>query len=134
MGPAKLKVFISTLLILFSMKAKAKDFVVFSVMQDVPMGEENEVIKKNFYLNMGGDQGLKIGTVVNVFRNLSQQDPYNTKKRFTYSVKIAELEIIHSEDHISIANLREMTNKEKNFPLIDVGGVMIGDRIEVKVN
>jgi hypothetical protein len=134
MGPAKLKVFISAILIIFSVKAKSKDFVIFSVMQDVPMGIENEIVKKNFYLNMGVDQGLRVGTVVNVFRNLSQQDPYNTKKRFTYSIKIAELEIIHSEDHISIANLKQITNGERNFPLVDVQGVMIGDRIEVKVN
>ena len=134
MSPAKLKVFFSLAVIIFTTNIFAKDYVVYSVVQDVPMGTENEIIKKNFYINMGSDQGLKNGTIVNVFRNLSVEDPYNTKKRFTYSVKIAELEIIHSENYISIANLKGMTNSGLKSPLVDVQGVMIGDRVEVNAN
>lgn len=113
----------------------ARDYIIYSIAQDIPMGDENEKINKNYYLNMGQNQGLKKGTIVDVFRVISRLDPYETKKRYNYKVKIGELKVLHTEQESSIAHL-ERFNEEKGNDLIyyDIPGFMIGDHINVKTD
>jgi hypothetical protein len=118
---------------MFSTKrAKAKDYIIYSVVQDLPMGEENEIIKKNYYINMGNNQGLEEGSVLDVFRVISRLDPYETKKRFNYKVKIGEVKILHTEDDSSIATLQKINNSATS-PLFEIPALMIGDRVDVKI-
>jgi hypothetical protein len=51
--------------------AIAKDFVIYSIAQDIPMGNKDEVIRKNFYVDMGSSQGVKKGSVLEVYRVVS---------------------------------------------------------------
>ncbi len=110
----------------------AKDYIIYSVVQDLPMGEENEVIKKNYYINMGNNQGLETGSVLDVFRVISRLDPYETKKRYNYKVKIGEVKVLHTEDESSIATLQKI-NTSATSPLFEIPALMIGDRVDVKV-
>lgn len=110
----------------------ARDYIIYSISQNISMGFENEVIKKNFYLNMGNNQGLRNGTIVDVFRSISRIDPYASKKRYNYSVKIGELKVLHSEEQSSIASLNKL-NINKGDPLFDIENLMIGDKVKVKV-
>jgi len=112
--------------------ATAKEFQIYSIVQDIPMGEENEIIKKNFYVNIGKNQGISSDTVLDVYRSISRLDPYETKKRFNYKVKIGELRVIHSEESVSIANLKELNNSN-DAPLFEISNLMIGDKVKVKV-
>ena len=113
--------------------AEAKDYIIYSIAQEIPMGEKAEVIKKNYYVNMGSKQGLKNGTVLNVYRNISRLDPYESKKRYSYRVKIGELEVLHSEGQAAITSLVDLDKRSKS-PLFDIDGLMIGDTVEVKIN
>lgn len=118
---------------MFSTKiTKAKNYIIYSVVQDLPMGEDNEVIKKNYYINMGNNHGLEKGSVLDVFRVISRIDPYETKKRYKYKVKIAEVKVLHAEDESSIATLLEINNKA-SAPLFEIPALMIGDRVDVKI-
>lgn len=112
----------------------ARDYIIYSIAQDIPMGHENEVIQKNYYVNMGTKQGLESGTVLDVFRVISRLDPYETKKRYNYKVKIGELEVIHTEENSAITNLKSVNDSSKKGLFFDVQGLMIGDHIGVKVN
>lgn len=98
------------------------------------MGIENETITKNYYVNMGEKQGLESGTVLDVFRVISRLDPYETKKRYNYRVKIGELEVIHAEENSAITNLKAIDEGQKKGIFFDVPGLMIGDHVGVKVN
>jgi len=109
----------------------AKDYIIYSVVQELPMGEEGEILKKNFYVNMGDKQGIETGNVLDVFRVISRLDPYETKKRYNHRVKIGELEILHTEEDSSIAILKDINNSAKS-PLFDIPAFMIGDRVDVK--
>ena len=62
----------------------ARDYIIYSIAQDIPMGKRDEVINKNFYINMGSNQGLSQGTTIDVFRVISKLDTYKTKKRYNY--------------------------------------------------
>ena len=119
-------------LFFFTTKGFTRDYIIYSVAQELPMGIENEHIKKNYYINMGNNQGLEQGTVLDVFRIISRLDPYETKKRYNYKVKIGEVEVLHSEDESSITTLK-MINDSATSPMFDIPALMVGDKVNVKV-
>ncbi len=134
----KLLKFIDTPLIiavLFAFTASmafAKDYVIYSIAQDIPMGTPNETIRKNFYVDMGKNQGVKKDSVLDVFRIVSVLDPYGGKKRFNHKVKVGELKILHSEETTSIGVLNKMEDLEET-PVLEVNALMIGDLVNVHV-
>lgn len=111
----------------------ARDHVIYSISQDIPMGYDNEKIKKNFYLNMGQNQGVKEGTIIDVFRIISNINPYNDRKRINHKVKIGEIFILHADDEAAIGKLKSI-HSDNNYPLFEVNGFMIGDHVTVSVN
>ena len=110
----------------------AKDFLVISISQDFPMKNGETNLKKNFYINVGNKDGIIEGTKLNVYRNKLLHDPYQTKKNYSYKIKIGELKVIHTEPTSSIAILSQLTPMAKQVQL-DVNGVMIGDNVEVSI-
>ena len=112
--------------------ANASNFLIYSVMQEVPMGDGIEP-KKNYYINIGKNQGTKIGSILDVYRTITQSDPYETKKRYDYNVKIGELKIIHQDDDASIAIIKSFKDGEET-PVLDVQNFMIGDLVKVSTN
>ncbi|MCK6594196.1 MAG: hypothetical protein L6Q33_03275 [Bacteriovoracaceae bacterium] len=134
----KLFKFIDTPLIiavLFAFTASmafAKDYVIYSIAQDIPMGTPNETIRKNFYVDMGKNQGIRKDSVLDVFRIVSVLDPYGGKKRFNHKIKVGELKILHSEETTSIGVLNKMEELEET-PVLEVNALMIGDLVNVHV-
>lgn len=110
----------------------ARDFIIFSIVQDLPMGYEQEVVNKNFYVNIGSQQGVSEGTTLDVFRTISRLDPYKRKQRYKYKIKIGELEVLHSENDTAIATLK-VSNVGKDLKVYDIGSFMVGDKVNVKV-
>ena len=127
------KTFMTLLLVLTSFQLFAEDHVIYAIDQDIPMGYENEIIKKNFYVNMGSNQGLKEGTVLEVHRTVSNLNPYNNKSRINYSVKIGEIEVLHEQENAAITQLKDLA-VGKNTPLFEINNLMIGDKVSVNVN
>jgi len=112
--------------------AIAKDYVIYSISQDIPMGVEKEVLRKNFYIDMGKNQGVAKGAVLDVFRVISVLDPYESKKRFNHKIKIGEVKILHSEDASSIGVLNKIESPDET-PVFEIGKVMIGDIVTAHV-
>lgn len=110
----------------------ARSYVIFSMTQDLPMGFENEVIRKNYYINMGSTQGVKKDSIVDVFRIISVQNPYDNKKRVNYKVKIGELKVIHTSEDAAIATVQEYLKEE--VPVFDSQQFMIGDHVAINVD
>jgi hypothetical protein len=81
---------------------------------------------------MGTGQGVKKDTVLDVFRIISIQNPYDNKKRVNYKVKIGELKVIHSSDEASIAMVKEYTTEDA--PVFDLSHFMIGDHVAINVD
>ncbi|MBT3583864.1 MAG: hypothetical protein HN509_03075 [Halobacteriovoraceae bacterium] len=128
-----LQVALALAMLLTSQSTFSENYVVYSIVQELPMGEENETVKKNFYVNVGSQQGVEKGTTLNVFRVVSRLDPYKTKQRFNYRVKIGELSVLHSEDNSAIARVSSFLEGE-NVPLFEIKNIMIGDRVGVKID
>ncbi len=112
-------------------KVFCKDYIIYSVTHNVLMGEPNEQSIKNYFVNIGKQQGLKKGSVLNVYRSLTMSDPYETKNRYNYKIKIGEIKILHAEDGSSIALVDKISDEKLAF---EVRNFMIGDKVEVKLN
>lgn len=110
----------------------ARSYVIFSMAQDLPMGVENEVVRKNYYVNMGSGQGVKKDSVLDVFRIISVQNPYDNKKRVNYKVKIGELKVIHASEEAAIATVKEYM--QEDTPVFELSQFMIGDHVAVSVD
>lgn len=126
----KLTLLIFTLLI--SQAVSARSYVIFSLAQDLPMGFDNEVVRKNYYINMGSGQGVKKDSIVDVFRIVSVQNPYDNKKRVNYKVKIGELKVLHSSDEAAIAMVNGYEKEET--PIFELNQFMIGDHVSINVD
>jgi hypothetical protein len=125
-------VMIASTFVFTATMAIAKDYVIYSIAQDIPMGNKDEVLKKNFYVDMGKNQGVKKGSLLEVYRIISVLDPYESKKRFNHRVKIGEVKVLHAEETSSIAVLNPVTDAEET-PVFEIGKLMIGDVVTVKV-
>ncbi len=128
-----MKVLILFALLLFTQNLWARSYVIFSLAQDLPMGIENEQIRKNYYVNIGSGQGVKKDSILDVFRIVSIQNPYDNKKRVNYKVKIGELKVLHSSDEASIAMLNEYEKVEET-PIFELTQFMVGDHVAINVD
>ena len=115
------KTCITFLFLLFSLNSIARDHLIYSVSEEIPMGYENEITKKNFYLNIGSNQGVKQGTILDVYRVISKSNPYENLKRVNYKVKIGEIKVLHSDDEAAIGVLTSL-NDSNETPLIHLKG------------
>lgn len=128
-----MKAFLVIILFIFTHTAFARSYVIFSMAQDLPMGLDNEIVRKNYYVNLGSSQGVKKDSVLNVFRIISIQNPYDNKKRVNYKVKIGELKVVHSSDDASIAKVNTYVKPEET-PIFELNQFMIGDHVAINVD
>lgn len=128
----ELPVLFMVTLVFTATMAIAKDYVIYSISQDIPMGNEKEVLRKNFYIDMGKNQGVVKGSVLDVFRVVSVLDPYESKKRFNHKIKIGEVKVLHSEEGSSIGILNKLENVDE-APVFEIGKLMIGDVVTAHV-
>ena len=128
-----IKKFLVLTLIGMSLNTYARDHLIFSVAEDIPMGWQDDINRRNYYVTMGSEHGIKKGTTLTVFRRISKRNPYDNKKRVNYKVPIGTLEVIHAEDTSAIGNLKKLYKSAKD-PLFEINNFMIGDSVEVKVN
>lgn len=82
---------------------------------------------------MGTGQGVKKDSILDVFRIISVQNPYDNKQRVNYKVKIGELKVIHSSDTAAIATVKEYM-KEEDTPIFELPQFMIGDHVAINVD
>ncbi len=127
------KILLTGILLSLSFISQAEDYLIFSVAEDLPMGVEKEILRRNYYLNMGADQGLKNGTILKVYRMVSKSNPYDNKKRVNYKIPIGTLEVIHTEEDSAVALRKELYDTAKD-PIFDINNFMIGDHIAINLD
>lgn len=128
----ELPVLVMVTLVFTASMAIAKDYVIYSISQDIPMGVPKEVLRKNFYIDMGKNQGVSKGSVLDVYRVVSVLDPYESKKRFNHKIKIGEVKVLHVEEGSSIGVLNKIENEDET-PVFEIGKLMIGDMVSAHV-
>ena len=120
------------LLFFFPLLLQAETYQIFGVSQDLPMGEENEIIRKNYYVNIGRDQGIFKGSTLNVYRVVSVVHPHETRDKTTFADQLGELNIVHSQKDRAVGILKKLIPK-KGSPQFDYYDFMIGDVVAVTI-
>jgi hypothetical protein len=69
-------------------QAHSAEFVVYSVYRGLDMGIPGETPQKDFYVNIGAAQGVRVGTTLEVMRRASTYDLITEKlyKDLTYPI------------------------------------------------
>ena len=127
----KTKALIIIVTLVFSNQIFSRDYIIFNITQQIPMGHKNEKIEKNFFINIGKIQGIKSGTVLDVHRKVSRLNPLKTWKRHQFNVKVGQLEVIHTEEYSSICKRR---NTNSNETSLDLESLLLGDIVSVNIN
>ena len=120
-------------LLLFQTPLFARDYLIYSVAEEIPMGYDNEVTKKNYYINMGSAHGITEGSILNVYRVISNSNPYDQKTRINHKVKIGEIKVLHTDEDASIGSMKNVLTDE-NTPLFEISNFMIGDSVSVNID
>lgn len=126
------KYFVLLVMLLFAFNLQARDHLIYSVVEDLPMGEENEILRRNYYVNIGANQGVTPGTILSVYRVISKSNPYDNKKRINYKIPIGQLEVVHSEDEAAVATIKKLHLSVKD-PIFEINNFMIGDHVTVHI-
>lgn len=113
--------------------ALSADYVVYSVDRAIDLGVPGQEPKKDFYVNLGSDNGAAVGSILEVARRAPTYDLAASKLYKESTFIIAHLRIIHSEGGISIARLEKMLPADK-IPSIQPFMVMVGDLVRLKQN
>jgi hypothetical protein len=118
---------------MFVQTSYGRDYIIYSVSQQLPMGNKEQKLRKNYYVNMGSEQGLKEGSKLDVFRIVSRYNPYDDSKRVNYKVRIGTLEVLHVEDEAAITRSNSLL-LDDNDPVLSIDRFMIGDRVDISIN
>ncbi len=110
-------------------EVRAQEAVVIEVRKNTNLSKKDKVFK-NYFINGGENLGLKPGSHVDVMRRLPMHDPIKNASVGDLRVKVGTVEIIHSEEKLSVAKLVNYDSMETR-PLLDFEAVMVGDRLEL---
>ena len=105
--------------------------MIYSMAQDIPMGDGLKP-KKNYYVNIGLQQGVKIGTERKVYRLWNRTNPYSTDKNVTFTVEVGELKVVHAAEENSIAEVSKIKTDTSVF--VEIPSLNIGDHVGVKTS
>lgn len=104
-------------------------YYVYGVKTDFTMSDK-DIALHDVYLNLGTSQGVKEGTVLDVYRTITTVDEVNKRVSDKISFKIAKVRVIHSESSVSVARVMEM-HSPKETPLGEIPAIVVGDSVEV---
>ncbi|MBI4924510.1 MAG: hypothetical protein HY843_01185 [Bdellovibrio sp.] len=117
------------ILLLFQTLALSEDFVVYNVQKALSFGNVDEVLEKDYFINMGHQNGLRVGSVLDVYRKISSYDVRTEKLYLNVTYHFARLKVIHVENQLAIARLEKFLPPEKT-PIFSPPGVMAGDIVK----
>ena len=104
--------------------------MVYGVYRAMEMGEPGEVVRKDYFVNMGSKHGVRIGSKLEVFRKTPSYDLVNGQLHSDVTFPIATLKVIHVEGNTAIARLDQMKPLDKTPAIVPLT-VMSGDLVQL---
>jgi hypothetical protein len=112
-----------------SEEGQASDFMVYSVYRGLSLGPGDNP-EKDYYINMGTNHGLHVGSTLVVYRRTPTYDLMSEQLYRDVTFPIAMIKIIHSESLASIARLEKMLPSEQT-PVTSPHAIMVGDAVRL---
>lgn len=106
------------------------DHFVYSIYNAIDLGNPGESIKKDYYISMGSDNGVKKGTLIEVNRKNATFDLLAEKLYRDILFPIAHLKVIHVEKHAAVARLQKLLDSNET-PTTTPFAVMVGDTVRI---
>lgn len=103
--------------------------MVIQVKKSLPL-TRSERPRKDYYLNVGAQQGVKSGWIYPVYRRAAIHDPFFNVSKGDLLVHVADLQVYHVEDQVSVAKVHGFTDPSSR-PVLDEMAVMVGDAFDV---
>lgn len=122
--------YLSTLMLSSPGLSGVRDFSVYNVASSIPMGTPGEVRAKDYYVNMGSNQGLRKGAFLEALRRLPSYDLIDQEFSRDLVFPIAVLKVIHVQSNAAICRLERMLPLQTT-PSISPLSVMVGDFVRV---
>lgn len=104
--------------------------IIYSVFKGIDLGDPNEAVKKDYFVNLGTNQGVRVGTVLEVARKAPSYDLTTEKLYKDLIFPFAQIKIIHAEKDASIARLEKLYSPDKT-PVLVPRAVIVGDLVKV---
>ena len=123
-------VFVGFASIFGASRALAADYSIYQVFRQVDLGTSPVVPPLQIFVNMGAEQGVKKGTILDVYRKLSSFDLLTQKHVGDHMLPIGRIKVIHTDDTTSIARIEKFVSAEQEIVLLPQA-VMVGDVVRM---
>jgi hypothetical protein len=112
------------------LRALAADYSVYEVFRAVDLGESDRPPPKEIFVNMGSNQGVKKGSVLDVYRKVVSFDNLSEKVGGEHMIPVGRIKVIHTDEKTAIARLDRFVSLEQEVSLLPQT-VMIGDLVRL---
>jgi hypothetical protein len=104
-------------------------YSVFDIKKTIPLNSHQKVYR-DFYVNLGADQGAKAGSILAVYRRQGVVDYYRNTLHEDLLVPVAHMKVIQAGKTMSVARMESVT-PSKQIPVVEFNSIMLGDRVEL---
>ena len=109
----------------------ATEYVVYNVYRGMDLGNPGEdPPQKDYYVNIGGAQGLRDGSILKVLRRVPTYEILSEQLYQDLTYPIALIKVIHVEPTAAIARLEKMLPADKT-PSLSPRAIMVGDLVKL---
>ncbi|MBK9294341.1 MAG: hypothetical protein IPM57_07830 [Oligoflexia bacterium] len=106
----------------------SKDFKIFDLKKNLPLTDKEKVFY-DYYINIGQEQGVQPGQIINVYRRVPVIDVYKYQNHPDMRVAVGKLKVIYTQKTMSVARLYKSATPSKT-PVLEFEKMMVGDRVE----
>ena len=106
--------------------AGAEEYSVYQVFRPIDLGETDHTPPKDIFINMGSNQGIKKGSVLDVYRKISSFDNLTERLVGDHMIPVGKIKVIHSDEKTAIARVDRFVSVEQE-PALLPQAIMIGD-------
>ena len=129
-GIAALIGFACILEMVMPLRALGADYSVYEVFRAVDLGESDRPPPKEIFVNMGSNQGVKKGSVLDVYRKVVSFDNLSEKVGGEHMIPVGRIKVIHTDEKTAIARVDRFVSLEQEPSLLPQT-VMIGDLVRL---
>jgi hypothetical protein len=111
-------------------RALGADYAIYQVYRQVDLGTSSVPPPQQIFVNMGAEQGVKKGTILDVYRKLSSFDLLTQKHVGDHMLPIGRIKVIHTDDTTAIARIDKFVSADQEIILLPQA-VMVGDVVRM---
>ncbi len=111
-------------------KGFSDDLAIIAVKKNITLSDDEPVFH-DLIINTGENGGLKRNQILTAFRRVGIRDYSGVQSYGEIDIPVGEIKILSVYGRVAIARQVKLYPREEN-PVLDVFGMMSGDRLELK--